>query len=33
MLNSEIVKSSGAYEAEEGCMSITGTRKAKRCKV
>ena len=30
MLNPEIVKSSGAYEAEEGCLSLSGTRKAKR---
>ena len=30
MLNPVIVKASGAYEAEEGCLSLTGTRKAKR---
>ena len=31
MFNPEIVKcSSGAYEAEEGCLSLPGTRKAKR---
>ena len=30
MLNPEIVKSSGAYEAEEGCLSLSGTRKTKR---
>ena len=30
MFNPEIVKSAGAYEAEEGCLSLTGTRKAKR---
>ena len=30
MLNPEIVKKSGLYEAEEGCLSLTGTRKAKR---
>ncbi len=30
MLNPEIVKSSGTYEAEEGCLSLVGTRKAKR---
>ncbi len=30
MLNPEIVKSSGAYETEEGCLSLTGTRKTKR---
>ena len=26
----EILKGSGAYEAEEGCLSLTGTRKARR---
>ena len=30
IFNPEIVKCSGAYEAEEGCLSLTGTRKAKR---
>ena len=30
MLNPEIVKKSGAYEAEEGCLSLTGTRKTRR---
>ncbi len=30
MLNPEIVKCSGPYEAEEGCLSLPGTRKAKR---
>ncbi len=30
MLNPEIVKYSQPYEAEEGCLSLTGTRKAKR---
>ena len=30
MLNPEIVKSSGAYEAEAGCLSLADTRKAKR---
>ena len=30
MFNPEMVKCSGAYEAEEGCLSLTGTRKAKR---
>ena len=30
MLNPEIVKRSGPYEAEEGCLSLTGTRKAGR---
>jgi len=30
MFNPEIVKCSGEYEAAEGCLSIAGTRKAKR---
>ena len=30
MFNPVIVKSSGAYEAEEGCLSLSGVRKAKR---
>ena len=30
MFNPEIIKSSGAYEAEEGCLSLTGTRMARR---
>ena len=30
MFNPAIVKQSGPYEAEEGCMSLTGTRKTKR---
>ena len=30
MFNPEFVKCSGPYEAEEGCLSLTGTRKAKR---
>ncbi len=30
MFNPEIVKSSGPFEAEEGCLSLTGTRKTKR---
>lgn len=30
MFNPEIIKSSGPYEAEEGCLSLTGVRKAKR---
>lgn len=30
MFNPEIIKCSGPYEAEEGCLSLTGTRKAKR---
>ena len=30
MFNPEIIKFSGPYEAEEGCLSLTGTRKAKR---
>ena len=30
MFNPEIVKRSESYEAEEGCLSLPGTRKAKR---
>jgi peptide deformylase len=30
MLNPEIVKASAPYEAEEGCLSLDGTRKTKR---
>lgn len=30
MFNPEIIRRSGVYEAEEGCLSLTGTRKAKR---
>ena len=30
MLNPEIVRSSGVYETEEGCLSLPGTRKTKR---
>ena len=30
MFNPELVKKSGAYEAEEGCLSLTGTRKTRR---
>jgi len=30
MFNPEIVKSSGKYEAEEGCLSLAGQRKAVR---
>mgnify|MGYP001089045162 CR=1 FL=1 len=30
MLNPVIVKQSGPYEAEEGCLSLSGTRKTKR---
>ena len=30
MFNPEIVKKSGAYEAEDGCLSLTGTRKTRR---
>jgi len=30
MFNPEIIKQSGPYEAEEGCLSLTGTRKTKR---
>ena len=32
MFNPEIVKKSGPYQAEEGCLSLTGIRKAKRWK-
>lgn len=32
MYNPEIVKFSQPYEAEEGCLSLTGTRKTKRWK-
>ena len=32
MFNPVIVKQSGAYEAEEGCLSLSGTRKTKRYK-
>ena len=30
MFNPEIIKCTGPYEAEEGCLSLSGTRKAKR---
>ena len=30
MFNPVIVKQSGAYEAEEGCLSLTGVRRTKR---
>ena len=30
MFNPVILKRSGSYEAEEGCLSLTGTRKTKR---
>ena len=30
MFNPEIIKKSSPYEAEEGCLSLSGTRKAKR---
>ena len=32
MYNPEIIKSDGAYETEEGCLSLDGVRKTKRCK-
>ena len=32
MFNPEIIKKSGPYETEEGCLSLTGTRKARRWK-
>lgn len=30
MLNPQIIKRSGPYETEEGCLSLTGTRPARR---
>ena len=30
MFNPEIVKKSGPYDAEEGCLSLTGTRRTRR---
>ena len=33
MFNPVIVKKSGPYEAEEGCLSLTGTRKTKRWQI
>ena len=30
MLNPEIIKCSGSYETEEGCLSLPGIRKTKR---
>ena len=30
MFNPKIIKKSGPYEAEEGCLSLTGIRKARR---
>ena len=30
MFNPEIIKSTGLYEAEEGCLSLPGTRKVRR---
>ncbi len=30
MLNPEIIRFSGPFDAEEGCLSLSGTRKAKR---
>ena len=33
MFNPVIVKQSGSYETDEGCLSLTGTRKTKRHKV
>lgn len=32
LFNPEIIKKSEPYEAEEGCLSLTGTRKARRWK-
>lgn len=33
MLNPRMIASSGAYETEEGCLSLPGTRKTKRFRV
>ena len=33
MLNPKITKKSGPYEAEEGCLSLSGVRKTKRYQV
>jgi peptide deformylase len=30
MVNPQIISKSGAYEAEEGCLSLSGVRKTKR---
>ena len=30
MFNPEIIRQSGAYDAEEGCLSLSGMRKTKR---
>ena len=32
MFNPEIIRKSGPYDAEEGCLSLTGTRRARRWK-
>ena len=32
MFNPKIIKNSGPYETEEGCLSLTGTRKTRRWK-
>ena len=32
MLNPKILQKSGAYETEEGCLSLTGVRPVKRWK-
>lgn len=32
MFNPEIIKKSGPYQAEEGCLSLSGTRRARRWK-
>ena len=32
LFNPQMIKQSGPYEAEEGCLSLTGTRKTKRWK-
>ena len=30
MYNPEVLEGTGAYETEEGCLSLTGTRKTRR---
>ncbi len=33
MFNPEIIRKSGPYQAEEGCLSLSGTRRARRWRV
>ena len=33
MLNPEIVKKTGSYETEEGCLSLEGVRSTTRCRI